>query len=115
MCFYVLTDNENTRATSDLLSFFINSDVIQQGVSLTSSASADEDLCALPQTAYIVYRDAKLFNDPSLRANGTQLASGVISAQVGVSDITDLESGVRGTFKVDKNISDNPVSSVTNT
>ena len=109
---YSLTDDDETVATSDLLSFFINSDVIKQGTPLKSPAATDEDLCALPQTAFIVYRDAKLFNDPSLSQKGKKLASGVISAQVGVSDITDLDSRVRGTFKVQKNISAHPVGNV---
>ena len=102
-------DLENATVTTDLLSFFINSDAIQQGTRLESSASPDEDVCALPQTAFIVYRDARLFNDPSLSADGKQLASGVISAQVGVRAITDLDGGVRATFKVLKNISENTV------
>ena len=102
-------DLENATVTTDLLSFYINSDAFQQGTGLESSGSLDEDVCALPQTAYIVYRDAKLFHDPSLSADGKQLASGVISAQVGVSAITNLDGGVRGTFKVHKNISENTV------
>ena len=107
-----LTDDDETVAPSDLLSFFINSHVIKQGTPLKSPAATDEDLCALPQTAFIVYRDAKLFNDPSLGVKGKKLASGVISAQVGVDDITDLDRRVKGTFKVHNNISANPVGNV---
>ena len=99
----IFTD-QTKRASSLLVSFSINDEVLSEAAPLFNMSSRD-GLCPGPQAAYITYHDASLFVDPSLRENNSRLASSVQLAQVGTTEITNLSKPIRATFLVKQNSS----------
>ena len=96
------SDMQSPTNNSRLIDFTIDEEVFEKAL------TENNELCPLPQTTYVAYRNGKLFNDPDLGENRT-LASSVLLAQVGTADIQNLTNKVTATFLVDESFAITPV------